>query len=101
PAVLRENGINFAICTDHPETPVQYLPLTAALAVRGGLSRGEALKAITINAAKIIGAENRIGSVEVGKDADFSLFRGDPLDLTVVPELVCVSGKIVEGVKPL
>ncbi len=101
PAVLHENGISFAICTDHPETPIQYLPLTAALAVRGGLSRGEALKAITINAAKIIGAEDRIGSVEVGKDADFSLFRGDPLDLTVTPELVCVSGKIVEGEKLL
>ncbi len=101
PAVLHEYGINFAICTDHPETPVQYLPLTAALAVRGGLSRGEALKAITINAARIIGAEDRIGSVEVGKDADFSLFRGDPLDLTVTPELVCVSGKIVEGEKLL
>lgn len=101
PAVLHKNGINFAICTDHPETPIQYLPLTAALAVRGGLSRDEALRAITINAAKIIGAEDRIGSVEVGKDADFSLFRGDPLDIAATPELVCVSGKIVEGVKAI
>lgn len=101
PAVLHKNGINFAICTDHPETPIQYLPLTAALAVRGGLSRDEALRAITINAAKIIGAEDRIGSVEVGKDADFSLFRGNPLDIAATPELVCVSGKIVEGVKAI
>lgn len=99
PSVLYDNGINFAICTDHPETPIQYLPLTAALAVRGGLSRGEALRAITINAAKILGAEDRIGSVEVGKDADFSLFTSDPLDITAAPKLVCVSGKIVGGEK--
>lgn len=96
PAVLRKNGVKFAICTDHPETPIQYLPLTAALAVRGGLSREDALRAITINAAEIIGAADRIGSVEVGKDADFSLFTKDPLDITATPELVCVSGKTVE-----
>lgn len=94
PSVLSRQGIKFAICTDHPETPIQYLPLTAALAVRGGLDREAALRSITINAAEIIGAANRIGSIEVGKDADFSLFRGDPLDLTVTPVLVAVGGKI-------
>ncbi len=92
PRILSENGIKFAICTDHPETPIQYLPLTAALAVRGGLSREEALRGITINAAEILGAADRIGSVEVGKDADFSMFSGDPLDLTVTPEMVFVNG---------
>lgn len=93
PATLYKNGIRFAICTDHPETPIQYLPLTAALAVRGGLDRDAALRAITIEAARIIGVDDRLGSVEVGKDADFSLFRGDPLDLTVTPEMVFVGGK--------
>ena len=93
PAVLHKNGIRFAICTDHPETPIQYLPLTAALAVRGGLDRDVALRAITIEAARIIGVDSRLGSVEVGKDADFSLFRGDPLDLTITPEMVFVGGK--------
>lgn len=93
PKILSENGIRFAICTDHPETPIQYLPLTAALAVRGGLSREEALKAITITAAEVLGAADRVGSVEVGKDADFSLFKGDPLDLTVTPEMVFINGK--------
>lgn len=92
PRILSENGIRFAICTDHPETPIQYLPLTAALAVRGGLSREEALRGITITAAEILGAADRVGSIETGKDADFSLFKGDPLDLTVTPEMVFVSG---------
>ena len=95
PALLKKEGIRFAICTDHPETPIQYLPLTAALAVRGGLDRETALRARTISGAEIIGAEDRIGSVEVGKDADFSLFEGDPLDLTVTPKLVTVNGKIM------
>ena len=97
PRILSENGIRFAICTDHPETPIQYLPLTAALAVRGGLSHEEALRGITINAAEILGAADRVGSVEVGKDADFSLFSGDPLDLTVTPEMVFINGKKAYG----
>lgn len=96
PRILNENGIKFAICTDHPENPIQYLPLTAGLAVRGGLSRDEVLRAITINAAQILGVADRIGSIEVGKDADFSLFDIDPLNVTAVPSLVCVSGKIVK-----
>ncbi len=96
PHILHENGIKFAICSDHPENPIQYLPLTAGLAVRGGLSRDEALRAITINAAEILGTADRIGSIEAGKDADFSLFNEDPLSVTAVPALVCVSGKIVK-----
>ena len=95
PANMNKFGIDFAICTDHPETPIQYLPLTAALAVRGGLKRETALEAITIKAAEILGVEDRIGSIEVGKDADFSLFSGDPLGVADTPDLVCVNGKIV------
>ncbi len=96
PRILHESGIKLAICTDHPENPIQYLPLTAGLAVRGGLNRDEVLRAITINAAEILCADDRIGSIEVGKDADFSLFNSDPLSVTAVPTLVCISGKIVK-----
>ncbi len=94
PKALFDHNIRFAICTDHPETPIQYLPLTAALAVKGGLDELTALRAITINAAKIIGADDRIGSIEVGKDADFSLFNENPLGLTAEPVFVSVGGKI-------
>lgn len=94
PKVLSDNGIKCAICTDHPETPIQYLPLTAALAVRGGLSRDEALRGITIYAAETLGLSDRLGSIAVGKQADFSLFKGDPLDLTATPEIVFVGGKL-------
>ena len=97
PKVLAEQGLKFAICTDHPETPIQYLPMTAALAVRGGLSRAEALRAITVNAAEILGVSDRLGTIEVGKDADLVLFSGDPLDITVTPEVVTVNGRLVVG----
>ncbi len=94
PAKLAENGIKFAICTDHPETPIQYLSLTAALAVRGGLSREEALRAVTTEPAELLGISDKTGSIEVGKDADFSLFLGDPLDIAETPVLTVVNGKI-------
>ena len=94
PAALAAEGIKCAICTDHPETPIQYLPLTAALAVKGGLSREEALKGITIYPAEILGLSDRIGSIEVGKQADFSLFDGDPLELSSSARLVAINGNI-------
>ena len=93
PNVLSAHGIKAALCTDHPETPIQYLPLTAALAVRGGLSREDALMAITANAAKILGVSDRLGTVETGKDADFALFSGDPLDVTSSPDIVIIGGE--------
>ena len=96
PSALNACGIRFAICTDHPETPIQYLPLTAAIAVRGGLSRDDALKAITVNAAEILGIIKRVGTIEPGKDADLSLFTGDPLDVTITPDMVFVEGKMIK-----
>lgn len=95
PRILSENGIRCAICTDHPETPIQYLPLTAALAVRGGLSREEALRGITTYAAEMTGVSDIIGSIETGKHADLSLFKGDPLDITETPQLVMIEGRIM------
>ncbi len=80
--IMATKGILMAIVTDHPETPIQYLPVCAAIAIREGLSYGTALKSITIDAAKICGIDDRVGSIETGKDADFALFNGDPLLLS-------------------
>ena len=66
--------------TQYGLAALEELPLVAALAVRGGLGEEEALKAITINAAEIIGAGDKIGSLEPGKQADLVIFSGNPLD---------------------
>ena len=81
PVVLTHHGVLCSICTDHPETPLQYLPLCAAMAMRSGLTRQEALAAITIQPARVAGLDKQIGSLEVGKDADLVLATGDPLEL--------------------
>ena len=75
--------------------PIQYLIMSAALSVREGLSHDEALKAITINAAQICEIDDRVGSIEIGKDADMVAFTGDPLDIMSKPCLVICSGKVV------
>lgn len=81
PALFHEAGIPFALMTDHPVTPLQYLPVCAALCVREGLPEEAALKSITINAARVVGLDSRIGSLCAGKDADIGIFNGHPLDI--------------------
>ena len=95
-SVLHENGVKIAICTDHTVIPIQYLPLSAQAAVKGGLDFDEALKTLTIAPAEILGIDDTTGSLSVGKDADIQLYRkGDnPLDLMSEPVLVMVSGEV-------
>ena len=95
--ILQENGVKLAICTDHPVIPVQYLPLSAQAAVKGGLRFEEALKSLTINAAEILGISDVTGSIAEGKHADLQLYRigENPLDLMSEPSLVMIDGKIV------
>ncbi|WP_155592658.1 amidohydrolase [Lysinibacillus cavernae] len=70
-AIFKEHNIPFAIMTDHPFVPIQYLKYCASEAIRYGLDDETALKSITINAAKLVQLDHRIGSLEKGKDADF------------------------------
>ena len=93
-AQLVAAGVKTAICTDHPELPTQYLTLSAGIAVRGGLNYDEALRAITINPAEICGIADRVGSIEVGKDADLVFFFGDPLSVYATPKLVIINGEV-------
>ena len=96
-AVLAENGVKIAICTDHTVIPIQYLPLSAQATVKGGLDRMEALRALTIAPAEILGTEESVGSLAVGKDADIQLYRrgDDPLGLMSEPVLVMINGNII------
>lgn len=93
--ILYEAGVKFAIMTDHPVIPQQYLPLCAALAHKDGLPEEEALKAITINAAEIIGVGDRVGSLEVGKDADIIILSGHLFDYKTVVEKTIINGEII------
>ena len=95
PGILSGAGVPTAIITDHPVIPIQYLPVCAGLAVREGMDYEEALRAITINPAKICGLDHRLGSLEVGKDADLVLFDQDPLTIAAKPKMVIAGGKLV------
>ena len=97
PGILSKAGLRPAIITDHPVIPIQYLPVCAGLAVREGMDHEEALRAITINPAKICGMDHRVGSLEVGKDADLVLFDQDPLTVAAKPKMVVAGGKRVES----
>ena len=97
PGILSKAGIKVAIMTDHPVIPLQYLPVCAGIAAREGMDEEEALKAITINAAEILGIEDKLGSLEIGKDADIVIYSGHPFDLRSKVDLVMVSGKIVKS----
>ncbi len=99
PRILYENGIEFAMMTDSPVIPQQYLPICAALAVREGLPETEALRCITINAAKIAGIADRVGSLEAGKDADVAVFNGHPLDFRTRCVLTLVDGVVAHEEK--
>lgn len=97
PGILAKAGVTVALMTDHPVIPVHYLPLSAALAVRDGMDEEEALKAITINPARICGVDDRLGSLEKGKDADIVVFDGWPLDVNARVKWVIIDGKVVHS----
>ena len=95
PGILANAGVPVAIITDHPVVPLQYLPTCAALAVREGMKYEDALKAITINPARICGIDDKVGSIEVGKDADLIVFDTNPLEMTSKPKFVIAGGKLI------
>lgn len=93
--ILSKAGMCVAINTDSPVVPQEYLPICAGLARKSGMDAFEALKAITINPAKILGVDDCIGSLRVGKDADLVMTEGDPLDTSGVIMMTMIDGKIV------
>ncbi|MDI6618042.1 MAG: amidohydrolase [Clostridiales bacterium] len=95
PGILSKAGIPVAIMTDHPVIPLQYITLCASLAVREGMDEMEALKAITINPAKIVGIDDRVGSIEAGKDADIAIFEGNPLDIRNRCYATIINGRLI------
>lgn len=93
--ILNRKGICTAIMTDHPVSMIQFLPICAGLAVKSGLPAQEGLRSITINAAKICGVSDRVGSLEPGKDGDVVIFDGNPLEVFTSALCTIIEGKIV------
>ncbi|HON86900.1 MAG: amidohydrolase [Firmicutes bacterium] len=92
PGILAKAGVKVAITTDSPVTPLHSLPLMAGMAVAAGMDECEALRAITLNAAEIIGIEDRVGSITPGKDADIAIFEGHPFEISSKPWMVLING---------
>lgn len=95
PGILDKEGVEFCLATDHPVTPIQYLPVEAALCVREGLNPMVALRSITINPANVIGLGEEMGSLKAGKVANIAVFDGFPLDYMSKAELVFIDGVAV------
>ena len=96
PGILQRAGLQVSIITDSPVVPLRYLPLCAGLAVRAGMDEAEAWKAVTINPARVLGIDKRVGSIERGKDADIAVFDADPLcSIQARAKYVLVDGEVV------
>ena len=95
PARLARAGVQIAITTDAPVVPIHFLVHQATFAIKEGLDAETALRAITINPAEILGLDDRVGSIEPGKDADLVVWSGDPLDVMSRAENVYISGRKV------
>jgi imidazolonepropionase-like amidohydrolase len=93
--VLKKAGVTVAITCDHPVVRIQYLPICAGIAAKEGLGETGALRAITIDAAKISGVDTRLGSLKEGKDADIVIYEGNPLEIKGTALYTIVNGNIV------
>ncbi len=91
---LSKNGILTAVTTDHPVSKIQFLPICAGLAVKEGMSMEDGFRAITINAAKICGVEDKVGSLAAGKDGDVAIFNGNPMEVFTRTLCTVINGKI-------
>jgi len=92
---LQGRGVTVAITVDYPASRLHYLSFTAGLCQRVGMSTDEALRTITLDAAKVLGIEKETGSLETGKQADLVLFDGKPLRFATSRVLTICGGELV------
>ena len=97
PRLLLEAGVNVALKTDHPVIDARDLMMEAAKSHHYGVPEQQALQMVTRNPAKAIGLDNRLGTLELGKDADVVVWPGSPMQLGVRPERVFIGGTQVVG----
>lgn len=93
--ILSNAGMDVCLMTDHPVIPVHYLPICAGIAVKHGMREDKALESITINPAKVLGISDKVGSIEIGKDADIVIWDNNPLEIQSNVLYTIIDGKIV------
>ena len=98
PALMEKAGVNFVI-TEDSATGTKYLPMHIGLCIARGLSEKIAYESITIRAAKLLGLDKRIGSIEVGKDADLAIFNGMPFCNLTLCEKTIIEGIVYENLQ--
>ena len=99
PGVLSRAGVKVAITTDHPVSLINTLAICAGFAAKEGLGVEDGLRAITINPAEICRVHNRVGSIEVGKDADLAIFSGNPMETFTKTLYTIIDGNVVYEAK--
>lgn len=97
--ILANAGVMVSITTDHPVSLIQSLPLCVGLSVKQGLSLEDGYRAMTINAAKMCGTDDRVGTIEKGKDADIAIFDGNPMETFTRTLMTIINGKVVYRAK--
>jgi imidazolonepropionase-like amidohydrolase len=97
PGLLAAAGVEIGIITDHPVVPIQLLHVQAALAVKEGLDPETALRAVTLTPARVLGVDDRLGSLGPGKAATLCVWSGDPLDVRSRVEVAWIDGRQVLG----
>lgn len=93
--ILKQAGLTVAITTDHPVSLIQSLPICAGFCVKSGMDMEAAMRAITIDAARICNVADRVGSLEIGKDGDIAVFDGNPLEVFTETSLTLINGEPV------
>ena len=93
--ILSNAGLDVCLMTDHPVVPIQYLSICAGIAIKHGMESEKALEAITINPAKVLGIDDKVGSIEVGKDADIVIWDNNPFEINSHVLYTIIDGKIV------
>lgn len=95
PNLLSRAGVHIALTTDHNALPINLIAVQASLAVKEGLDRDTALQSITVNPAKILDLNDRVGSLRAGLDADIVIWSADPLDVMSRVQQVFINGRSV------
>jgi imidazolonepropionase-like amidohydrolase len=95
PGRLAAAGVEVALTTDHPVVPINFLVHQATLAVKEGMDRDDALRSLTVNPARMMGIDDRVGSLQEGLDGDVVIWDGDPLDVMSRAVQVFVAGVAV------